>query len=169
MALHWLVTLLIFGLFPLGLYMSDLPLSVLKLELYAWHKWFGITVLLLVVLRLGWRACHRPPKLPTSTVDFSATQMGVAMHGHFKALVAVVDFQPAGLAKSHVNVAINAASVDAGSSQTDDLLTGSGWLDAKTYPRTASFPPASPRPAPGSMGSRGSAPSRAKPSRCACS
>ncbi|MGC8508842.1 MAG: cytochrome b [Thiomonas sp.] len=62
--LHWLIALLIFGLFPLGLYMHDLPLSVLKIELYAWHKWFGITVLLLVVLRILWRLTHRPPPLP---------------------------------------------------------------------------------------------------------
>lgn len=62
--LHWLIALLIFGLFPLGLYMHDLPLSVLKIELYAWHKWFGITVLLLVVLRILWRVTHRPPPLP---------------------------------------------------------------------------------------------------------
>ncbi len=65
-ALHWLIALLIFGLFPLGLYMSDLPLSVRKIELYAWHKWFGITVLLLVVLRIVWRVTHRPPPLPDS-------------------------------------------------------------------------------------------------------
>lgn len=31
--LHWLIALLIFGLFPLGLYMHDLPLSMLKIEL----------------------------------------------------------------------------------------------------------------------------------------
>ncbi|MDE2270025.1 MAG: cytochrome b [Betaproteobacteria bacterium] len=62
--LHWLIALLIFGLFPLGLYMHGLPLSVRKIELYSWHKWFGITVLLLVVLRIGWRLTHRPPPLP---------------------------------------------------------------------------------------------------------
>lgn len=62
--LHWLIALLIFGLFPLGLYMSDLPLSVQKIELYAWHKWVGITVLLLAVLRVLWRATHRAPPLP---------------------------------------------------------------------------------------------------------
>lgn len=65
-ALHWLVALLIFGLFPLGLYMHGLPLSVEKIELYSWHKWFGISVLLLVLLRIGWRLTHRPPPLPPS-------------------------------------------------------------------------------------------------------
>lgn len=64
--LHWLIALLIFGAFPLGLYMSELPLSPTRLRLYSYHKWIGITVLMLAILRLGWRAFHRPPPLPTS-------------------------------------------------------------------------------------------------------
>lgn len=63
-ALHWLVALLIFVTFPLGVYMHDLPLSPNKLQLYSWHKWIGITILMLAVLRLLWRACHVPPSLP---------------------------------------------------------------------------------------------------------
>ncbi|MDD4886527.1 MAG: cytochrome b [Thiomonas sp.] len=78
-ALHWLIALLIFGLFPLGLYMHGLPLSVRKIELYAWHKWFGITVLLLVVLRILWRLTHRPPPLPASIARW---QQGVAALMH---------------------------------------------------------------------------------------
>lgn len=62
--LHWLVFLLIFAAFSLGLYMADLPLSPDKLILYNYHKWMGITVLLLAVLRLLWRLTHRPPELP---------------------------------------------------------------------------------------------------------
>ncbi|MDD5248037.1 MAG: cytochrome b [Rhodocyclaceae bacterium] len=61
--LHWLIALLIFGTFPLGLYMADLHLSPLKLRLFSYHKWIGISVLLLAVLRLLWRATHRPPPL----------------------------------------------------------------------------------------------------------
>jgi cytochrome b561 len=62
--LHWLVALLIFAGFPLGVYMQDLPLSPDKLKLYSYHKWIGITVLLLVAVRLGWRLTHTPPPLP---------------------------------------------------------------------------------------------------------
>lgn len=62
--LHWLVALLIFAAFPLGMYMHDLPLSPGKLQLYSYHKWLGITVLLLAVLRVFWRATHTPPALP---------------------------------------------------------------------------------------------------------
>ena len=46
--------------------MSGLPLSPQKLTLYSWHKWFGVTVFLLVWLRLAWRVTHRPPALPAS-------------------------------------------------------------------------------------------------------
>ena len=62
--LHWLIALLMPGLLGLGFYMKDLPLSPQKLQLYAWHKWAGVTVFLLVILRLAWRVTHQPPPLP---------------------------------------------------------------------------------------------------------
>ncbi len=64
MVLHWLMALLILSALPLGLYMSDLPLSPYKLKLFAWHKWIGITVLALWLPRVAWRITHRPPALP---------------------------------------------------------------------------------------------------------
>jgi cytochrome b561 len=64
-ALHWLIALLIFIAFPLGLYMADLKFSPTMLKLYAYHKWIGVTVFLLVAIRLGWRATHEvPPPVP---------------------------------------------------------------------------------------------------------
>lgn len=63
-ALHWLVALLIFTAFPLGIFMSDMPLSPLKLKLISYHKWLGVTVFLLAVARLAWRIGHTPPPLP---------------------------------------------------------------------------------------------------------
>jgi len=62
------VALLIFVGFPLGVYMHELPLSPTKLQLYSYHKWIGITVLLLAGLRVAWRLTHRPPPLPGSVV-----------------------------------------------------------------------------------------------------
>ncbi len=64
--LHWLVALLIFAAFPLGLYMHDLPLSPFKLRLYSYHKWIGVTIFMLALFRLTWRLSHRPPILPDS-------------------------------------------------------------------------------------------------------
>lgn len=64
-ALHWIIALLIVGGFAVGLYMTGLKLSPEKLKLYAWHKWSGITVLTLAMLRVFWRWTHpAPPPLP---------------------------------------------------------------------------------------------------------
>ena len=65
-SLHWLIALGLAGAFALGVYMHDLPLSPGKLQLYSWHKWAGITLLLLVFIRLGWRLTHPAPALPAS-------------------------------------------------------------------------------------------------------
>lgn len=62
--LHWLIALLIFAAFPLGLYMHGLTLSPTKLRLYSYHKWIGVTVFLFAVIRVLWRSTHRPPLLP---------------------------------------------------------------------------------------------------------
>lgn len=62
--LHWLAALLIFATFPLGVYVHELALSPLKLQLISYHKWLGVTIFLLTVARLAWRATHTPPPLP---------------------------------------------------------------------------------------------------------
>ena len=59
--LHWLLALAIVCSFSVGLYMADLPFSPLRLKLYNWHKWAGVTILTLSALRLLWRLSHRPP------------------------------------------------------------------------------------------------------------
>ena len=62
--LHWVLGLAILGMFGVGVYMTDLPFSPWRLKLYNWHKWAGVTILALSVLRLMWRLTHRPPALP---------------------------------------------------------------------------------------------------------
>ena len=64
--LRWLLALVILGMFGVGVYMTDLPFSPLRLKLYNWHKWAGVTFLALTVLRLMWRVTHRPPALPVA-------------------------------------------------------------------------------------------------------
>ncbi len=62
--LHWLLAVVVLGLFGMGLYMTDLPFSPQRLKLYNWHKWAGMSFLILSLLRLVWRLAHRPPALP---------------------------------------------------------------------------------------------------------
>jgi len=64
--LHWVIGLLILAAFPLGLYMHGLPLSPDKLKLFSYHKWIGVTVLMLAVVRIAWRFTFRPPELPST-------------------------------------------------------------------------------------------------------
>ncbi len=78
-ALHWGIAVLIFGMLGLGFYMTGLDLSPTKLQLYSWHKWVGVSVFVLVVLRLVWRLTHRPPALPA---HMSALERLAAHAGH---------------------------------------------------------------------------------------
>jgi cytochrome b561 len=63
-SLHWLLALLIVGSLGVGWYMVDLPMSVQRLKLFNWHKWAGITILMLSAARLLWRLSHPAPALP---------------------------------------------------------------------------------------------------------
>jgi cytochrome b561 len=60
-ALHWVSAALILCGFAIGLWMTGLALSPLKLQWYSYHKWIGITVFLLAVGRLAWRWRHPAP------------------------------------------------------------------------------------------------------------
>ena len=79
MSLHWLIALMLFGMFGFGLYMVELPLSPQKLKFYSYHKWAGVTVFLLVLARIAWRVTHRPPALPAG---MPAWQVTAAKAGH---------------------------------------------------------------------------------------
>lgn len=79
-ALHWLMAVLILGTFGVGLYMHGLHLSPFKLRIYSWHKWAGVTAFLLLLVRLAWRATHRPPALPLS-IPLWQRQAAHAGHG----------------------------------------------------------------------------------------
>ncbi len=76
---HWGMALVIGGLIALGFVMTDMPLSPDKLQYYAWHKWAGVSVFVLVWLRLVWRVLNPPPAYPSS---MSPLVQGVAHLGH---------------------------------------------------------------------------------------
>ena len=64
-ALHWLIALGIVGQLALGLAMTQVAMAKMtEFKLYQLHKSIGITVLLLVLVRILWRLGHRPPPLP---------------------------------------------------------------------------------------------------------
>ncbi|MFK8068853.1 MAG: cytochrome b [Gammaproteobacteria bacterium] len=66
-ALHWIIAILIIGLFVLGLYMVELPEDVVPSVRKPWfelHKSLGVTVFILLLMRVFWRMTHQPPELP---------------------------------------------------------------------------------------------------------
>lgn len=63
-ALHWLIALLVACSATLGLYMVDLPFSPSKLQYYSWHKWIGVSIFIIAVVRALWRLTHAAPSMP---------------------------------------------------------------------------------------------------------
>jgi len=59
---HWVMAAGIVFMVGFGLWMTGLPPSMRKLNVYALHKSVGITLLGLIVLRLLWRALDRRPQ-----------------------------------------------------------------------------------------------------------
>jgi cytochrome b561 len=62
-ALHWSIAALVFAAVFMGWTMTAMDISPLRLRTYNYHKWVGVTVLALAVLRLIWRLTHRAPPL----------------------------------------------------------------------------------------------------------
>lgn len=93
-ALHWLLAIALVGIFSVGLYMADLPFSPQRLKLYNWHKWAGITILLLSVLRLVWRLTHTPPALPPTVVQAMPGWQMRAYHATHVAMYALFFIVP---------------------------------------------------------------------------
>jgi cytochrome b561 len=63
---HWLIFLLIATLLAVGFLMTDMENSPDKFFVYGIHKSVGITVLLLALIRLGWKMANVAPVLPSS-------------------------------------------------------------------------------------------------------
>ncbi len=61
---HWLIAVLVLGMIVLGLWAVNAPLGPLKLELFAIHKLTGLSIFVLMLLRLGWRLMNPTPILP---------------------------------------------------------------------------------------------------------
>ncbi len=94
MALHWILALALLGLFGMGLFMADLPISPLRLKLYNWHKWAGISVLTLSLFRLAWRLTHPAPALPSQMEQTMPAWQKLAHLGTHRALYALFFIVP---------------------------------------------------------------------------
>ncbi len=78
--LHWAVAALVFAQIVLGWAAVTWRLSPTKLDLFVLHKSIGILVLLLMVIRVAWRAFNTAPSLPA---DMRPLERRAAHVSHF--------------------------------------------------------------------------------------
>ena len=71
-ALHWVIAAAVFVQIALGAWMIGIPKSPPGVRAYWFnmHKSIGITIGVLVLLRLLWRLAHRPPALPQTVAPW---------------------------------------------------------------------------------------------------
>lgn len=62
---HWLTVVLILIQLYLGFQFSDMPRGPARMEVFAWHKTVGATILIVTLLRLGYRLINPPPPYPS--------------------------------------------------------------------------------------------------------
>ena len=92
--LHWILALALIAAIGLGLYMVSLSFSPQRLKLYNWHKWLGVSILALSLLRLGWRLANKPPALPAAMAAKMPAWQHKAHHGTHHALYALFFLVP---------------------------------------------------------------------------
>ena len=76
---HWLMAALILAQIVLGLLALNWRLSPTKIQLFVWHKSFGMLILALLALRLLWRLANATPSLPA---EMPAWERAAARSSH---------------------------------------------------------------------------------------
>ncbi|NQY13983.1 MAG: cytochrome b/b6 domain-containing protein [Henriciella sp.] len=88
--LHWVIAIAILGMIFGGWYMSDLPDGAPgQYFLYQMHKSVGITILLLTVARIIWRAMNPPPSLPEDMNGLEKTASHLVHLGFYGLMIAL--------------------------------------------------------------------------------
>lgn len=95
--LHWLIALVLFFMIGLGLYMVELPKQSelppgeesVRAFYFLLHKSTGLTVAMLIILRVIWRLTHKVPPLPDTISKWQQRAAGI-IHGVIYVLMLAV-------------------------------------------------------------------------------
>lgn len=89
-ALHWLLAVALLAQIGLGLYLQEVPRGTPPRTVWVnFHKSIGITLAVLILVRLAWRLTHRPPPLPESMPPWQRRLAGLS-HALLYACMVVV-------------------------------------------------------------------------------
>ncbi len=86
--LHWVIATLIVMNILIGWKLDDLK-GLAKFSVLQWHKSFGITVLVLSVLRLLWRLVQRHPPYPAHMESWEKGLAGLVHWGFYALMIAL--------------------------------------------------------------------------------
>ena len=88
-ALHWLVAILLFGMFALGWYMTAIEDDPGSSWYFLLHKSIGIIVILLVITRVFWRFGNQPPALPNQLPRWQVIASKISHWSLYGAMIAM--------------------------------------------------------------------------------
>ena len=94
---HWAIAVLILGLVPVGLTMTQMENSPLKFEIYSLHKSFGLLVFFLGLARLFWRFVS---PAPDAHENHAGWERALAAGSHFWLYVCILGLPLTGWAMS---------------------------------------------------------------------
>lgn len=81
---HWLIVAMIIVQYLMGKIAEDLPQGLDKLIMMSRHKSLGITILILAVLRIGWRLANPRPAAPENlrpVLRYAGSTAHLALYG----------------------------------------------------------------------------------------
>ncbi|MBS7539193.1 cytochrome b [Ancylobacter lacus] len=87
--LHWVMAVFVVGLIPAGLIMANMDSGPLQDRLFVLHESFGALVLVLALVRLGYRLRHPPPPLPPEVPAWQRRAAGAVHALIYAALIAM--------------------------------------------------------------------------------
>jgi len=77
--IHWITALVVVSQVVVGFLFDNMPRGPERMDLFAWHKTIGATILILALIRLAVRLMNPPPPYPS---DFPKWERFLAVWNH---------------------------------------------------------------------------------------
>lgn len=128
--LHWLIAILLFVQIYVGWTFGDMEKGAARDLWFDWHKTLGLVILILSLVRLGWRIANPPPALPAGTPRWERVAAGLS---HFAFYVILIGLPLTGWAAVSTGRAALTSDMTA-------LIGGLSWPLIPGLPRTLHGP-----------------------------
>jgi cytochrome b561 len=85
--LHWLIAILLIVQIYVGWTFGDMEKGAARDLWFDWHKTLGFVILILSLVRLGWRIANPPPGLPAGTPRWERVAAGLSHFAFYVILI----------------------------------------------------------------------------------